>query len=82
MHESSPRPLTLSIEPTEYSERVVEEILNADAVFPEQFWGCRDGTIPLSGERALMWAVFADAIDCYRRFAHAKSSRARPSVRD
>src|SRR5262249_44721143 len=80
MHEASPRQARVALEPSQYSERVVEELLSADAVFPEQFWGCRDGTMPLSGERALMWAVFADAIDCYRRFAHARSARGRPAV--
>jgi len=70
------------MEPSEHSERVVEELLSADAVFPEQFWGCRDGTIPLSGERALMWAVFTDAIDCYRRYAHASSLRGRTEFKE
>jgi hypothetical protein len=82
MHEFSPPRITLAREPSEYSERVVEELLSADAVFPEQFWGCRDGTIPLSGERALMWAVFADAVDCYRRFAHAKTAHGRAEFKE
>jgi hypothetical protein len=70
------------MEASEHSERAVAELLSADAVFPEQFWGCRDGTIPLSGERALMWAVFADAIDCYRRYAHATSLRGRTEFKE
>ena len=65
------------MDPREHSDRAVQDLLSADAVLPQQFWTCRDGTIRLSGERALMWAVFADGIDCYRRTAHATSTQQR-----
>ena len=55
----------------EISEPVLQELLGATTVLPEQFWGAR--ACPLSGERALMWAVLADGIDSYRRNAHPVS---------
>ena len=55
----------------EHSESVVHHLLAADTVLPEQFWESEHGSTNLSGERALMWAVFADGIDSYRRTAHA-----------
>lgn len=42
------------------------DLLGADAVLPEQFFG-RGSACQASGERALMWAVFADGLECYRR---------------
>ena len=61
----------------EEAEVVLENLLGVDTLLPEQFWGVHDDTTNLSGERALMWAVFADGIDTYRRSAHAGSVRQR-----
>ena len=70
------------MDPREGSEGVLAELLGADAVLPEQFWSFQDGTTHLSGERALMWAVFADGIDAYRRNAHATSLRQRTEFKE
>ncbi|MFI5367153.1 MAG: hypothetical protein ACHQ4J_16200 [Candidatus Binatia bacterium] len=51
----------------------LEHLLAADSVLPEQFWTSEYGSTERSGERALMWAVFADGIDSYRRNAGATS---------
>jgi hypothetical protein len=49
------------------------ELFGADVLLPEQFF--RQGAASQrSGERALMWAVFADGIECYRRNINAKSA--------
>jgi hypothetical protein len=40
-------------------------------MLPEQFWKSEHGSVHRSGERALMWAVFTDGIDSYRRNAGA-----------
>lgn len=45
----------------------------ADAVLPEQFFRPEHGTIYTSGERGLMWAVFADGIQSYRRNVAART---------
>jgi len=58
-------------------ESVVEHLLAADSVLPEQFWKSKHGSIHLSGERALMWAVFTDGIDSYRRNAGAMAAHRR-----
>jgi hypothetical protein len=65
------------VDAREYVGKAVQELLCADAVFPEQFWNVRDDAPPVSGERALMWAVFADGIDCYRRNVQAGSAQQR-----
>jgi len=62
------------MDPRKFSEAVLQDLLAADAVLPEQFWTSENGTTHLSGERALMWAVFADGIQTYRRNAHATSA--------
>ena len=62
------------MDPRDYAVPALRELLDAHAVLPEQFWHSRDGSSHLSGERALMWAVFADGIDSYRRNAHASSA--------
>ena len=59
------------------SEAVVEHLLAADTVLPEQFWKSGHGSIHLSGERGLMWAAFTDGIDSYRRNAGAASMERR-----
>ncbi len=61
------------MDPRELAEPVLRDLLAADAVLPEQFWSSENGSTQLSGEYALMWAVLADGIDCYRRNAHATS---------
>jgi len=55
----------------EIAEAALQEFLSASAVLPEQF-GPQGQGHPC-GERALMWAVFADGIECYRRNAHPTS---------
>ena len=50
----------------------VQELLAADTVLPEQFWNPGSGARQ-SGERALMWAVFTESIESYRRYANAGS---------
>jgi hypothetical protein len=70
------------MDPREGSEGVLAELLGADAVLPEQFWNVQDGTTHLSGERGLMWAVFADGIDTYRRNAHGTSLRQRTEFKE
>jgi len=55
------------------SEAAVQTMMAADAVLPEQFFRPERGTIYTSGERGLMWAVFADGIESYRRNVAAKS---------
>lgn len=65
------------MDPRECANRAVQDLLAADFVLPEQFWGVLDSTVRLSGERALMWAVLADGIECYRRNAHATSVQQR-----
>ncbi|HVM95399.1 MAG TPA: hypothetical protein VMT89_03370 [Candidatus Acidoferrales bacterium] len=57
----------------DFAEPALQELLGANAVLPEQYWSNDDST-NRSGERALMWAVLADGIECYRRNAWATSS--------
>jgi len=59
--------------PNEHAEHAIQDLLAADTVLPEQFWHLGEGISELSGERALMWAVFTDGIECFRRNAHATS---------
>lgn len=66
----------------ECAERAVQDLLSADTVLPEQFWASDGGAFSPSGERGLMWAVFADGIDCYRRNAHATSLRQRTEFKE
>ena len=61
------------MDPREIAEPVLRELLGAHAVLPEQFWVQDAGAAHPCGERALMWAVLADGIDCYRRNAHPTS---------
>jgi hypothetical protein len=55
------------------TELVVEDLLAADGMLPEHFWKSEHGSVHRSGERALMWAVFTDGIDSYRRNARMTS---------
>jgi hypothetical protein len=70
------------MDPRELAEPVVQDLLAADTVLPEQFWYREHGTTHLSGERALMWAVLADGVECYRRNAHSTSPHQRLEFRD
>jgi hypothetical protein len=63
------------MEPCEIAEAVVQEFLAAATVLPEQFGP--QGPRALYGERALMWAVFTDGIECYWRNAHPTSMQQR-----
>jgi hypothetical protein len=64
---------TREADPRDYAELAVRDLLSADSVLPEQFWRRHESSTQLSGEHALMWAVFADGVDSYRRYAHAAS---------
>ncbi|MFI5396759.1 MAG: hypothetical protein ACHQ9S_14585 [Candidatus Binatia bacterium] len=70
------------MDPREIAEPVLQELLGAYAVLPEQFWAQEGGTRHACGERALMWAVLADGIDCYRRNAHPTSALQRTEFAD
>jgi len=70
------------MDPREYSESVLQDLLSADSVLPEQFWPPADGALHLSGERGLMWAVFADGIDSYRRTADSSSPERRAEFQE
>ena len=70
------------MDPREVAEPVLQELLGAHAVLPAQFWGDNEGPMRLRGERALMWAVLADGIDCYRRNAHGASVRQRTEFKE
>lgn len=61
----------------DFAEPALQELLGANAVFPTQFWSGEFDTTNRSGERSLMWAVFADGIDCYRRNADASTPQRR-----
>jgi len=61
----------------EATEMLVQHLLAADGILPEEFWASAHGSIHRSGERALMWAVFADGIDSYRRNASATGGHRR-----
>ncbi len=70
------------MDPREVAEPVLQELLGAHAVLPEQFWTQVAGARRAGGERALMWAVLADGIDCYRRNAHPTSTLRRMEFED
>ncbi len=61
----------------DYSERALQELLGANTIFPEQYWNAFADSTNRSGERALMWAVFADGIESFRRNAGASSTQRR-----
>ena len=66
------------MDPCEIAEAALQEFLAAATVLPEQFGP--QGTRALYGERALMWAVFVDGIQCYRRNAHPTSMQQRMNL--
>jgi len=70
------------MDPRELAEPVLRDLLAADTVLPEQFWNLEHVSMHVSGEYALMWAVLADGIDCYRRNVHASNARQRLEFRD
>lgn len=51
----------------------LQDLLEANVVLPEQFF-TSSGKSQSTGERALMWAVFADGIESYRRHAFATTT--------
>lgn len=55
------------------SEGSLRRMLSANSVLPEQFFRAPHGNIYASGERYLMWAVFADGVESYRRNACART---------
>ncbi len=61
------------MDPREIAGPVLQELLGAHAILPEQYWGLIKGS-PACGERALMWAVLTDGIECYRQNAQATSA--------
>jgi hypothetical protein len=63
-------------------ESLLHDLFGPDFVIPEQFYGPDDNALRLSGERALMWAVFADGIDAYRRNVRQLSRRERIEFRE
>lgn len=63
-------------------ESLLHDLFGPDFVIPEQFYGPDDNALRLSGERALMWAVFADGIDAYRRNACQLTRRERIEFRE
>ena len=66
----------------EHLEWVLRDLLEADDVVPDEFWKSAYGSTHLSGERALMWAVFADGIASFRRNAHALSAERQVEFND
>ncbi|HVN85997.1 MAG TPA: hypothetical protein VMW17_14245 [Candidatus Binatia bacterium] len=63
-------------------ESLLHDLFGPDFVLPDQFYGSNDNATRLSGERALMWAVFADGIECYRRSMGQTTRRERLDFRD
>lgn len=63
-------------------ESLIHELFGPDFVLPEQFYGSNDTATRFSGERALMWAVFADGVECYRRNAAQLTQEERVEFRD
>ena len=55
------------------TERFLQDLFGIDLVLPEQFYPGADTLSPVSGERALMWAVLTDGIERYRRTAHSRA---------
>ena len=70
------------MDPRELADPVVQDLLAADTVLPAQFWHREHGSTHSSGECALMWAVLADRIECYRRNAHATAPQQCLEFRD
>jgi hypothetical protein len=55
------------------SESLIEGLFGPELVLPEQFFERPRASFRHSGERALQWAVLADAVENYRRLVHARS---------
>jgi hypothetical protein len=75
VHPVDQRPL--SADQQEAADAALRDLLAADTVLPEQFWGGAVNSSDRSGELALMWAVFSDGIDCFRRNVEAASLQGR-----
>jgi CheY-like chemotaxis protein len=56
--------------------------LEPDILAPYQYLKIRRRTEPAAPEKALMFAVLADAIETYQKFAAAKSSRGKTLFRE
>jgi hypothetical protein len=76
-HDEKAEAPPLTAEQFERAEAAIRDLLAADSVLPEQFWGTHAAPSIASGELALMWAVFADGIESYRRNAVATSAHGR-----
>ncbi|MBI3759756.1 MAG: hypothetical protein HY269_08395 [Deltaproteobacteria bacterium] len=63
-------------------ESLLQDLFGPDYVLPEQFYSADYNATRLSGERALMWAVFADGVECYRRSARQATRRERIDFRE
>lgn len=57
---------------TALEESPLADLFTPEYVLPEQYFQ-RPSIAYESGERALQWAVFADGIETFRRFAHSRS---------
>jgi hypothetical protein len=68
---------TLTADEQELVDVALRDLLAADSVLPEQFWSASLNSSDLSGELALMWAVFSDGIDCFRRNVGVSSVQGR-----
>jgi hypothetical protein len=55
----------------------LQDLFAGSTVFPEQYWRAHNASVHLCGERALMWAVLTDGIECYRRNARTVAGRQR-----
>lgn len=61
-------------DPTDF---VLQDLFAGSTVFPEQYCRAHNPSVHLCGERALMWAVLTDGIECYRRNARTTAGRRR-----
>ncbi len=65
------------MEQREFGDSALQDLFAGNTVFPEQYWHPQGRTVNFTGERALMWAVLTDGIECYRRNARSNSGRQR-----
>lgn len=61
------------METRDFTTTTLADLLAEDFVLPEQFF-LRGGIGQRSGERALMWAVLTDGIECYRKHVDARAA--------
>jgi len=60
----------------------LQDLFGPDFVLPEQFYATRGAGRAPTGERALLWAVFSDGIESFRRTAHSSSPQDREEFRE